>query len=163
MNRREPAIGIVIIAAGLFILLGKWGFFSFLGGTLWPLFVFLAGVALFVLIRFRMLPAVAFVPAGALLVYGLLFMLCHWISWGMFAYLWPFIPFGLAFGLFGYCQLDPYADRRVYMFAIALAGISIVLLLFTLFVSLSVYLIAIFLIVVGVFLVFGNRFGLWRR
>lgn len=163
LNRKEPAIGIVIIAAGLFILLGKWGFFSFLGGTLWPLFVFLAGAALYVLIRYRMLPAVAFVPAGALLVYGLLFMICHWVSWGLFAYLWPLIPFGLAVGLFGYCQLDPYAQRGVYAFAIALAGISALLLLLTLFVGLIVYLIALFLILVGVVLVFGPRFGLWRR
>ncbi|WP_028544951.1 hypothetical protein [Paenibacillus taiwanensis] len=163
MSKKEPIIGIVILAAGLFILLGKWGFFSFLGGTMWPLFIFLAGVVLFGLIRARMLPPIAFVPAGALLVYGLLFMLSHWISWGLFGYLWPFLLLGLSFGLFGYCQLDPYASRSAWVGAMGLGAIGIIMLLFTVFVSIGIYLIAAALIVVGAALVFGSRTGLWRR
>lgn len=163
MSKKEPMIGLIILAAGLFILLGKWGFFAFLGGTMWPLFIFIAGALLFVLVRARMLPSIAFVPAGALLVYGVLFMLSHWISWELFNYLWPFLLIGVSFGLFGYCKLDPYASRAAWLGAIGLAALGVLMLLFTLFLNLGIYLIAIALILIGAALVFGGRFSFWRR
>lgn len=43
MGKNQQVIGIVILAAGLFILLGKWGVFAFIGGNLWPLIMFLVG------------------------------------------------------------------------------------------------------------------------
>lgn len=162
MSKKEPMIGIVILAAGLFILLGKWGFFAFLGGTMWPLFIFGAGALLYALVRARMLPSIAFVPAGALLVYGVLFMLSHWISWGLFQYLWPFLLLGLSFGLFGYCKLDLYAPRVARLGAIGLAVLGALMLFFTIFIQVGIYFIAVVLIIVGAALVFGGRIGFWR-
>ncbi|MCR8845772.1 glutamate synthase [Paenibacillus sp. SC116] len=156
MSRKEPVIGIFILAAGLFILLGKWGFFNFVGGTMWPLFLFLVGAGLVWLIRSRILPPIAFVPGGTLLVYGLLFMVCHWISWELFRYLWPFILIGLALGLYGYSRLESYPSPRAWQAAVVLGGAGILLLVLTLIVNISVYLIAFGLIVVGALLIFGG-------
>lgn len=163
MSRKEPFIGLIILAAGLFILLGKWGFFAYLGGTLWPLIICLVGILLYVLVRVRILPPVAFVPAGTLFVYGVLFMLSHWISWDLFRYLWPFLLLGLSFGLFGYCRLDPYASRAAWQGAIGLGALGVIMLLFTLLIGISVYVIAIVLILIGATLVFSSRFGIGRR
>ncbi|MGZ9585040.1 glutamate synthase [Paenibacillus marinisediminis] len=163
MSKKEPIIGLVILAAGLFILLGKWGFFAFLGGTMWPLLVFLGGVLLFFLVRGRILPPIAFVPAGALLVYGVLFMISHWISWELFSYLWPFLLIGLSFGLFGYCQLDPYAPRGAWLLAMGLGALGVIMLLLMIFIGIGVYVIAIALILIGLALLFGGRLGYWRR
>ena len=163
MSRREPIIGIVILAAGLFILLGKLGFFAFLGGTLWPLLMVLAGGLLVYLVRERIVPAIIFVPGGMLLVYGVLFMICHWISWSLFSYLWPFLLLGLAFGLLGYCRLDPYAPRGAWLGAISLSGIGVLMLLLTILTGIGIYVIAIGLILLGVVFIFGGRFGIWRR
>ena len=43
-SRKDLALGIFIVVAGVVILLGKLGVFGFLGRTLWPLVLLAPGI-----------------------------------------------------------------------------------------------------------------------
>ncbi|WP_308737477.1 hypothetical protein [Paenibacillus sp. PCH8] len=78
--RNEKAIGICIVAAGIIILLGKFGVFGFIGRNFWPLLILLPGIALLALYYARIAPSWSLVPAGTLTVYGVLFGITN--VWG---------------------------------------------------------------------------------
>ncbi|MBG9793821.1 glutamate synthase [Paenibacillus dendritiformis] len=156
MGKNQQLIGIVIFAAGLFILLGKWGVFAFIGGTLWPLIMFLAGLGAYALVRARIAPPVTMVPAGMLTVYGILFMLTHWISAGLFTWLWPLLLIGVGIGLYGYYVEDPLHPRNAWLGSLLFGGVGIGFFILMLMITISLYMIAIALIVVGAGLVFGR-------
>ncbi|TDL55673.1 glutamate synthase [Paenibacillus dendritiformis] len=156
MGKNQQLIGIVILVAGLFILLGKWGVFAFIGGTLWPLIMFLVGLGAYGLVRARIAPPVTMVPAGMLTVYGVLFMLTHWISASLFTWLWPLLLIGVGAGLYGYYVEDPLHPRNAWLGSLMFGGVGIGIFILMLMITISLYMIAIALIVVGAALVFGR-------
>lgn len=161
MPRNQQVIGIAILAAGLFILLGKMGVFAFIGGTMWPLLMFLVGIAFYVFARMAILPPVMMVPAGMLTTYGILFMLSSWIHWRLFGYLWPMLLIGIGVGLYGYYKYDPYHPRGAWQGALLFSGVGSAMLILMLVFAVSTYMIAVALILVGAGLAFGgirNRF-----
>lgn len=156
MPRNQQAIGIAILAAGLFILLGKIGVFAFIGGKMWPFLIFLAGIALYVLARTGFFPAIAMVPAGMLTMYGILFMASCWLSGKLFGLLWPLLLIGIGIGLYGYYMYDPYHPRGAYQGALLFCGLGIMMLALMLLFVIGAYIIAGILILVGIALVRGT-------
>lgn len=60
-SRKDLALGLFIVGAGVVIFLGKLGVFGFLGRTLWPLIVLLPGIFLhFLYFSRRATPAFLF-------------------------------------------------------------------------------------------------------
>lgn len=161
MSRNQYSVGILILAAGVVILLGKLGVFSFIGSLFWPLFVLIPGVLLHVFYFGRMLPAVVLLPAGILSTYGVLFLLCNIAGWDLLHHLWPIFILGVAIGLYEFYLFDLSKPRSVQVAAVALAAISVGLLLMMLIWTWGIYLIAIALIGIGAWMTFGRRRNRW--
>ncbi|WP_411347534.1 hypothetical protein [Paenibacillus sp. WLX2291] len=148
MNRNQGKIVIGMIVAGLIILLGKLGFFSFVGHAFWPLLILLPGIMLQLFYFSRSIPSYLLVPAGILTVYGVLFFLCNTWGWWLMDYLWPLLITGIALGLYEYYAMSPFrVDGRIGITAILLGLLSAVLLLISILGSALLYIIAILLVV----------------
>ncbi|MCM3784453.1 hypothetical protein M3231_15830 [Neobacillus mesonae] len=155
-GRNERAIGIFIVIAGLVILLGKLGFFGFVGRNFWPLILLIPGIFLHLYYFFRKTSAVIMVPAGILTVYGILFLICNIWGWHLMVYLWPVFLTGIALGLFEYALFEYPRPASIYSSSIILLAVSIVLLFITLLTTGFIYIIAALLIFAGIWLIFGR-------
>ncbi|MBW5444857.1 hypothetical protein GE107_02105 [Cohnella sp. CFH 77786] len=153
MNKQSAAVGVLVLAAGLVILLGKLGVFAFIGSVFWPLFVLVPGVLLHVLYFGRIVPSIVLVPAGILTVVSLILLIGNWFGWDLMKYLWPFFPFAVAVGLYEYYIFGYSRSKTVWTAAISLAALSIVLFGMTLLWTWGIYLLAIVLIGFGAWLV----------
>jgi hypothetical protein len=156
VNKQSAAVGVLILAAGLVILLGKLGVFAFIGAVFWPLFVLIPGILLHVLYFGRLLPAVTLIPAGILTVVSVLLLVGNWFDWSAMKYLWPFFLFAVAVGLYEYYMFGDVRSRSLWTASVVLAILSVVLFLLTLLWTWGIYVIAIVLIVIGGWMV-------WRR
>ncbi|MNH72153.1 hypothetical protein D3C73_243100 [compost metagenome] len=145
--------GIFILAAGIVILLGKWGVFSFLGFTLWPLIFLVPGILLHLLFFARRGSAVLLVPGGILTVYGILFFILNFSGSGIITYIWPLFILGIAIGLFEYDMLAFPRPGGVFLIAVILTAITAVIYGITLLSISIIYLLALLLIVCGVWLI----------
>lgn len=152
-NRNQGLIGLFIVCAGLIILLGKLGVFSFIGHVFWPLVILLPGIVLQLLYFSRSAPPIILFPAGVLTVYGALFFLCNTWGWWIMAYLWPILILGIAVGLYEYyvCAATP-TSRNIGFAAIALTVLSGIMLIFSLLGAFGFYFIAFALILGGLWL-----------
>ncbi|MEK3882535.1 hypothetical protein [Paenibacillus sp. PL2-23] len=157
MPSNKYSAGIILLLAGVLILLGKLGVFSFLGAIFWPLLVLIPGVLLHVLYFGRVVPAVMLVPGGMLVVYAVLFMLCNIFGWDSLRYLWPVFLLGAAAGLYEYYMFGSNAPRIVLTASIALGAVSMLFLVLILLWSWGIYLIAGLLIAAGAWMMFGRR------
>jgi hypothetical protein len=153
---RQHYAGIALLGAGLVILLGKWGFFSFIGSILWPVALLVAGILLHVLYFGRLLPSAALVPAGILSVYGLMFLFCTLFGWSFFNQLWPLLLFGPAAGLYEYYTFDSFKPRLALQLAVVLGAVAVVLFGFILIASWSIYVIGLVLVGAGLWLTLGR-------
>lgn len=144
--------GVIILAAGILILLGKWGVFSFIGALFWPLLLLVPGILLHMLYSGRRLSAAALIPGGLLIVYGVLFMIATLWGYRTLHYLWPGFVLGIAAGLFEYHAAENSRPTGVFPVALTLLALSIILFGFTLFTFNFLYLIAVLLIIGGVWL-----------
>lgn len=160
MNRQSAAVGIMVLAVGLIILLGKLGVFAFIGAVFWPLFILIPGVLLHVLYFGRMVPSVALIPAGILTVVSLILLVGNWFGWGLMKYLWPLFPFAVAVGLYEYYTFGYNRSRQIGSAAIGLAVLSFVMFGMTLIWTWGIYLLAVVLIGVGAWIVL-RRPRLW--
>ena len=160
MNKQSATVGMLILAAGLIILLGKLGVFAFIGNVFWPLFILIPGVLLHVLFFGRMLPSIVLVPAGILTVVSLVLLIGNWFGWDLMRYLWPFFLFAVAVGLYEYYVFSYSRSQTVWLASVSLAGVSILLFLLTLLWTWAAYLIAFVLIVGGAWLML-RRPRLW--
>ncbi|MNJ48730.1 hypothetical protein D3C77_439310 [compost metagenome] len=156
--------GILILAAGIFILLGKWGVFSFLGKALWPFLLLAPGIALHYWVFSRRGSAELLLPAGILVVYSFLFFIG--IIWGwttLFHKMWPAFILGIAIGLFEYYAYASQRQSSLLIAAITLGAVSIVLLGWSLFAFSFIYLLALVLIAGGILLITarGNSRRIW--
>ncbi|PZD93915.1 hypothetical protein DNH61_20680 [Paenibacillus sambharensis] len=157
MSKNQYSVGILILAAGVVILLGKLGVFSFIGSVFWPLFLLIPGILLHVLYFGRMLPAVLLIPAGMLSVYSLLFLFCNLFGWTYMRYLWPLFLLGAAVGLYEFYLFDSSKSRTAFVSAVALGGSALLLFAMMLLWGFGIYLIAVVLIVLGAWMAFGRR------
>lgn len=157
--RNEKAIGIFIVAAGIIILLGKLGVFGFIGRHFWPLLLLLPGIALHALYYARVTPTWSLVPAGILTVYGILFGITNTWGGGLMSSLWPAFLLGIAVGLLEYGLAERYKPEFVLPAAWGIGALSIVLFGFTLFHTGIIYVLAILLILGGVWLLLGRGRG----
>lgn len=145
-----------MLLAGLVILLGKLGVFTFLGTIFWPLLVLIPGILLHVLYFGRLLPAVVLVPGGMLVVYALMFIICNIFGWSSMKYLWPLFIFGIAAGLYEYYMFSSTKQRKLLMASIWLAAASVLFLILVLMWSWGIYIIAALLIGAGAFMTLGK-------
>ncbi|WP_138751942.1 hypothetical protein [Paenibacillus sinopodophylli] len=157
MPNNKYSAGIILLLAGLVILLGKLGVFSFLGAIFWPLLVLIPGVLLHVLYFGRLVPAVVLVPGGMLVVYALLFVVCNLFGWDSLKYLWPLFIFGVAAGLYEYYLFGSSIPRVVLSASIALAAASAVFVVLVLLWSWGIYAIAAALIAAGGWMMLSKR------
>ncbi|UVI32167.1 hypothetical protein [Paenibacillus spongiae] len=161
MSKNQFAIGIVFLLAGLVIMLGRLGLFSFLGTNFWPLFVLIPGILLHVLFFGRLLPSAALVPGAILTIYALIFFFCIAVGWDKMQYVWPFFILGVAVGLYEYHLFDTSHPKQPLTAAIILALVAISLFIIMLLWGWGVYLIAAVLIAIGAWLVTGGRRARW--
>ncbi|MBJ6363133.1 hypothetical protein ACFOQM_18080 [Paenibacillus sp. GCM10012307] len=157
MSKNQYSVGILMLIAGIVILFGKLGVFSFIGSVFWPLFVLIPGILLHVLYFGRIIPAVALIPGGMLSTYALLFIYCNAFGWDQLQFLWPFFIFGVAVGLYEYYTFSYSRQRRIQVVAFLLAGITAASFAMMLLWSWGIYLVALVLIAAGAWIVFGRR------
>jgi hypothetical protein len=150
MAKNNYSIGIVLIAAAVFLLLGKLGIFHFLGSLLWPLFVLIPGLLLHFFYFNRVLPSGVLVPGGMLVTYSLMFFFCNILGWHTMGYLWPGFIFGVAVGLYELYIFNRQSDRRVLTAAIVVAITAAALFAMMLLLKLSIYFIALLLVLAGI-------------
>lgn len=155
--KNKYSVGIILLAAGVIILLGKAGVFSFLGSIFWPILVLIPAVFLHVLYFGRVLPAFTLVPAGILLVYSLLFIFCNIFGWNNLRYLWPLFIFGVAVGLYEYQLFGSPKQRYIKKIAVVLGIVSVLAILCMLLWKWGIYLIAIGCLIVGAYLIWGPK------
>jgi hypothetical protein len=153
VNKQSAAVGALVLAAGLVILLGKLGVFAFIGNVFWPLFILIPGVLLHVLYFGRMVPSVVLVPAGILTVVSVILLIGNWFGWNLMKYLWPFFLFAVAVGLYEYYMFGYSRSQLLWTASVGLAIVSILLFGMTLLWSWGVYLLAALLIAFGAWLV----------
>jgi len=158
MSKNQYSVGILILAAGVVILLGKLGVFNFIGSLFWPLVILIPGVLLHVLYFGRMLPSIVLIPGGILSTYGVLFLICNLAGWGLLQYLWPVFLLGVAVGLYEYYLFDHARPKGAQLGGLILGAISIGLLVMMLIWTWGIYLIAIALIAIGAWMSFGRRY-----
>lgn len=157
MTSNKYSAGIILLLAGVLILLGKIGVFSFLGAVFWPLLVLIPGVLLHVLYFGRVVPAFMLVPGGMLVVYAILFIICNIFGWESLRYLWPLFVFGFAAGLYEYYMFGSSVPRIVFTASIVLAAASVLFLILILMWSWGIYLVAALFIAAGAWMMFGKR------
>lgn len=156
MNNKYSA-GIILLIAGLLILLGKWGVFSFIGAIFWPILVLIPGVIIHVLYFGRVLPAITLIPGGMLVVYALLFIFCNFLGWDNLRYLWPLFILGVAVGMYEYSLFGSPKQRYIKRTALILGILSIIALLLVAMWSWGIYVLAILCLVSGLLLIFTKK------
>lgn len=161
MTRNKYSVGMLLIAIAIVLLLGKLGVFAILGKLFWPLIVLGIGALLHALFYMRIAPPAVVVPGGMLITYSLIFLFCNIFGWSFMKYLWPGFIFGIAVGLYELHMVDRHSPRSVFTLAVIIALVSAVLFAMTLLFSLSIYLIAFILVVVGLGFIFWRRPRSW--
>lgn len=166
-SRKDLALGLFIVGAGVVIFLGKLGVFGFLGRTLWPLIVVLPGIFLHLLYFSRRATAGILIPGGILTVYGLLFLICNFAGWGLMSSLWPILILGVGVGLFEYYLFEIPRPGGALPIALGLTALSVLILFFTWLSSAALYIIAFLLIASGVWMIVrrnsSGRNNKWSR
>ena len=153
MNRRSYFSGVVIIAIGVLLLLGKMGLFEITGGQIWPMFVLIPGVFFHFLFFAKGVPSGVLVPGGILSTYSIMFFFCNLVGWEAMSYLWPGFILGVAIGLFEAYFFDPNKSKAAFIGSAILATISAVFFCFTLIFTSGIYVIAVALILIGVIMI----------
>ncbi|KOR88403.1 hypothetical protein [Paenibacillus solani] len=156
-SRKDLALGIFIVVAGVVILLGKLGVFGFLGRTLWPLVLLLPGIFLHFMFFARRTSAAILIPGGILTVYGLLFFICNIGGWGLMAALWPVLILGVAVGLYEYYLYETPRPGGALPIALGLTLLSILIFIFSWFKTGALYIIALILIAAGIWMIIGRK------
>lgn len=156
-SKRDMKLGLLIIIAGIVILLGKLGVFGFLGRSLWPLVILIAGLVLHWLYFSRRKQPILLIPGGILTVWGLVFVICNIWGWGLMAYVWPMLLFGVAVGLYEYYLYENLRSNLLLWVSFSLGLISFLFFFFSLMRTGGIYLIVAILIGGGIWLILGRR------
>jgi hypothetical protein len=157
MSNNRYAVGLIIVAAGIILLLGKLGVIEFLWSVFWPVLILIPGLILHALYFSRTLPSGVLVPGGILVTISVMFLLCTIFGWKLMAYLWPGFPLAVAIGLYEYYIFDRSSSRSVFVAALILAAVSAVLFGIVILSTGAIYVVALALIVAGALMIFGKR------
>ncbi|MFS0727585.1 hypothetical protein [Paenibacillus sp. 1P07SE] len=157
MSKNQYTVGVLMLIAGVIILLGKLGIFSFIGTIFWPLFLLIPGILLHVLYFGRILPAAILIPGGIMTVYSLVFLYCTLFGWEYLQYIWPFFIVGIAVGLYEYHLFEVPRPRGPMIAALVLAIVAACCFTAIMLWSWGIYLLAALLILGGAWLVFGRQ------
>lgn len=162
-DNNKLTTGILILAAGIIILFGKLGVFSFLGKALWPLLLLIPGILLHLWHFWRRGPYELLLPGGILIVYSILFFIANFWGWHTLKYTWPGLILGIAVGLYEYERFAPIRQNGVMITAVILGVLSVVLFGITLFSFALIYVLAAGLIIAGIWLIAarGKTRGNW--
>lgn len=152
MQRNRFSIGILLIVVALILILGKLGVFSFLGYLLWPLLLLAVGLGLHFLYFSKLAPSGILVPGGILVTYSFVFFICNLFGWHLLRFLWPLFIFGLAVGLYELYLFDRNSPRQLMPIAVILGALSALFLVLMFMFSAFIYVVAILLVIAGVFL-----------
>jgi hypothetical protein len=153
MQGNRYAFGIIAMTAGLIILLGKLGFFSFF----WPLFLLAIGIGLQMSVNRGVLTSRYLVVSGIFISYAIVFMFCNIAGWHQLGWLWPVLFFGVAVGLYNYYLNSNSRSTTALYGSIALTVISGVFFLLSMLFHSGVYFIAIVMIVLGGYVIWRAR------
>lgn len=154
MTSNRYSMGWIIVIVGIALLLGKLGFFSFLGRLFWPIFVLAPGLLLHYLFFRRVLPSGVLIPAGILTTYSLLFFFCNLFGWAAMSYMWPVFILGPAIGLYECYIFDRDQPRGVLIASLILGATAFICWSMMLLFTIGVYVIALILIAVGLYMIF---------
>ncbi|MDF2658480.1 MAG: hypothetical protein K0Q94_1271 [Paenibacillus sp.] len=157
MSNNRYSVGLIIVAVGIVLLLGKLGVFGFFWEVFWPIFILAPGLLFHALYFSRVLPSGVLIPGGILTTISIIFFLCTIISWELIAYLWPAFILAPAVGLYEFYLFDKRSPRGVLLAAAILAVIAGLLFSMTILFTVGIYFIAIILIAVGGYLIFSNN------
>jgi hypothetical protein len=157
MARNNYSLGLVLIVVAVVLILGKIGFIGFLGNLFWPIFILIPGVLFHALFFGRILQVGVLVPGGMLVTYSLMFFYCNLIGWDSMVYLWPGFIFGVAVGLYELHFFNRNSPRGTFIAAFILAVISFVFFIIAFLFTASLYIIALVLIGIGVFMMLRRK------
>lgn len=157
MARNNHSIGLILIAVAIILLLGKVGFFGFVGILFWPIFILVTGLLLHYLYFSRIVPSPVLVPGGMLIVYSLMFFFCNIFGWDKMSYIWPGFIFGIAVGLYDLYLFNRNSPKMIFIFAIFFAVLSAVTMGIIFLFAGGIYFIALILIAVGGILILGRQ------
>jgi len=148
MNNRTLPLGLAIVAAGIFIALGKLGVFGALAAWLWPLLPLAAGAGLHYAVWNRRLPTIAYVPGALLAIGSVALLLCAWFGWTWMKALWPLFPLAIAIGAYEFAASERLGTLR--SISLGAGAVSLLLLLITLLMYVNAFVVALLLVVAGV-------------
>jgi hypothetical protein len=161
MGNNRVGLGVLIVAIGVILLLGKLGFFGFMIGMLWPLMLLIPGLVFHWMYFSRMAPAGVLVPGGILTTYAIVFLLCSVFSWGLMKFLWPAFPFGVAVGLYEFYMFSHEKPRGVLIASMILGGVSLIFFSMTILFTIGIYVIAALFIIIGLYLLLNRKGSSW--
>ncbi|WP_058301861.1 hypothetical protein [Gorillibacterium timonense] len=129
-NAKLPAI-VTILAVILVLVLGKLGVIGFLFRILWPILLLGLGILLhYGYYRGKWIAAVL-LPAGMIVVYAVLFILCTIFGWGILHVMWPIFILGVAVGLYEWASwgrgLGWEKAQPVALLLAAFSGVCLIL------------------------------------
>jgi hypothetical protein len=158
------AVGALLIVLGLVFAGQTMGFLELSMEELWPIFLLIPALGFHA--AFFVAPgperAGLLVPGGILLTYGLLFFTCTIFGWELMGTLWPVFILGPAVGLF---ELYWFGPRRagllipvgiLSLVGFAFLGLNVLTSMFSGFFG-------VLLILAGLAIIFGKKFGEDRR
>lgn len=150
MARNRYSLGIVLIVIAALLILGKIGVFGFVATLFWPLVFLLPALLLHFLYFSRIAPSAVLVPGGLFIVYTVLFLICNWFGWHLMHYLWPFLLFGAAAGLYEWYMFDPRSAKGALFASAVITAVSFILFVLTLLSHAGILAIAIILLIAGI-------------
>ncbi len=153
MRTNRFSLGVVIILLGIFILLGKLGVINFIWSIIWPIFILIPGLLFHMFYFTRVMPAGVLIPGGILVTISLLFFYCTIFGWDSMKYLWPGFILAVAIGLYEYYLFSDDQPQGALIAAMILGIISIVFFGMTLMATNGIYIIAIALILIGLYMI----------
>lgn len=153
MQGNRYAFGLIAITAGLIILLGKLGFFSFF----WPLFLLAIGIVMQMSVNREVINAKYLVVSGVFISYAIVFMFCNIAGWQQLGWLWPILFLGVAVGLYNYYLNSNSRSSSALYGSISLTILSCVFFLLSILFHSGAYFIAIVMIVLGGFVIWRAR------
>jgi hypothetical protein len=162
MGNQRAAIGLIIVAVGIVLLLGKLGFFGFMLSWLWPLLLLIPGLLFHWAYFSRMAPAAVLIPGGIMTTYSILFLICNTFGWGLMAYLWPVFPLGVAIGLYECYLFSQDKQGGIFIASMILGGISLILFFMTIMFTVGIYILAGLFILIGLYMLLSKSRTPWR-
>ncbi|MEY4480587.1 MAG: hypothetical protein RLZZ267_1265 [Bacillota bacterium] len=153
MQGNRYAFGLIAITAGLIILLGKLGFFSFF----WPLFLLALGIGLQMAVNRDVINTKYLILSGIFISYAVVFMFCNIAGWQQFGWLWPVLFLGVAVGLYNYYLNANSRSTSALYGSIILTVLSGVFFLLSILFHSGSYFIAIVMIALGGYVIWRAR------